>query len=182
MRIIKNNGDIIECTVEEYCQVYLTNQNNAEIVKEVKVVKDIQAKLDEIKIPELKTEFTPLKKVERPGIGSGHGYRASSCLPWTKKEDKIILNNDAREALKLLPNRTYSAIASRMKKFRNNVIRKPNIARADDYRRKMMKWVNDKAKELQASHPEITHNIALGMAMDIYKIEFKDNNKLIGGQ
>lgn len=119
----------------------------------------------------------PLHRVLNKGIGCGHGKRISSCQPWSKPEDIIILNNNIRTALKLLPKRTYSAVKSRLKKFHKGGLRRPQNVKANDYRRTMMKWVTNKAAELQKSG--MVHDVALKQAMELYKLQYASQNKRI---
>jgi len=119
----------------------------------------------------------PLHKVMHKGVGSGKGERISSCQPWTKQEDIIILNNNIRTALKLLPKRTYSALKSRIKKFHKGGLRRPQNVKANDYRRTMMTWVTSKASELQKSG--MAHDVALKQAMELYKLQYASQNKRI---
>lgn len=124
-----------------------------------------------------KSRNVPLHKVLHKGIGCGHGKRISSCQPWNKSEDIIILNNNIRTALKLLPKRTYSAVKSRLKKFHKGGLRRPQNVKANDYRRTMMKWVTNKAAELQKSG--MAHDVALKQAMELYKLQYASQNKRI---
>jgi hypothetical protein len=148
-----------------------------EDVSESFAQRGVPNKVNKIEVKHRHSRNKPLHKVLNKGAGSGHGKRISSCQPWNKQEDIIILNNDIRTALKLLPNRTYSALKSRLKKFHKGGLRRPQNVKANDYRRTMMKWVTNKAAELQKSG--MVHDVALKQAMELYKLQYASQNKRI---
>lgn len=83
MKVYKPNGNVIECSVDEYKQM--------------------------LKVSDVKTKTSAVR--EHRKIVSR--TRVSSCKRWTKKEDMIIMANDVTKSHKILPKRSIVAIYGR---------------------------------------------------------------------
>lgn len=168
MKLVRTNGEIIECTAEEYLIISRGGVKDKEIEEFFSVIEQKVA-------PDHKNVEVPRRRRRNTkGVGRGNGVH----VRWTKAEDKIILHNDLKTALKQLPYRNKQGIKARLRKFGKGGLRRPQNVQVNDYRRKMMKWVAGKAKELQITQ-NMSHTKSLKAAMELYKLDYASQNKRV---
>lgn len=145
MKISNPDGTVIECSVDEYRDVFEKKS---------------------------RVEFINKYKNELDKSNSNKKYnmkvRTSSCSRWSRSEDKIIRENTIRKSMKLLPHRTKIAIYARRSHL-NTTKRHYRTTGLNDRRRFMMRFVSTLSNKLIKNNPDMSKSKSLKLAFVEYK-------------
>lgn len=182
MKISKPNGEIIECTIEEYTQLMNVEkkQDRLEFIdeykKSVEPKKVIVKKVDITDKERKRNYMREYMKTYRPKTVQVKEHKKyvklyvkNAFKRWKKSEDKIVLSNPVRKSMKLL-NRSYHSVKTRLKNLRHdNVHYKKRKISSDDKRVPMMRFVSHKTRDIQKENPKLTRLECQKLAFQLYR-------------
>jgi len=157
MRIIKTNGDIIECSVEEY--EYLLGRERQIVTEEIGIPEDIELPIEEEPIEYV----NPIKKL--------HKIHPSSCERWSRHEEKLLLEKvregvQTKDMTQFFPGRTECSLAAKRAKLLRATKRKYHTNPvASKHKSDRMKFINQRANEIWNANGKKDRKKALELAM-----------------
>lgn len=175
MRVIKPNGDIIECSVEEY--EYLQAREQQRIVEE-QILFQPEPELEELDSePEVLVPDPEMYIGPRDTVLKKHKVRTSLCTHWTRAEEKLLKQNitmPTKKLVKLFPGRTETALNAKRAKVKRGLKRKYTVnPEKSKYKHEKMAFVNQRANEIWATNGKKDRKKALELAMFEWNLKEK---------
>ena len=179
MRIVKPNGEVIECSVEEYNSMQKQQQEVSQpsepddniVVDTSNDPINIVKKYESDRKQYMREYMQKWRKNSKPIVGTIHD-RASSGKRWKRSEDKIISTNKIDDSVKLLPKRTRVAIYARRTALKQMGTKFRKKAGKNDGRVKMLRIVNKIVEDMHKSNPKLDLKHVRRTAFEIYRNKF----------